>query len=798
MAEEGWQRFQRSSPEWAWRFRVLEARSALWQAKYEDVLRLLASRPGAPDALGLKTSILSLELMARARLKPSAEVDAQLEEAARSCATVPDASCGEVLQVRGLMLKDRGQTDQARADLDRSLLFARAHKDSFLESSALLNLGSVLLDQERFDEAMERSEDSYQLSNTIGAKDIALVAQGNLGWAYYKLGDYELALQKLQAAEKSAADVGDISNQENFLTDLGYVYMDQRKFELAAQSFQKALALAEGIKAQQHIYNALRVSARFSLLTGDVAKASEYAQRALDIARQDKNRCDELYPMLVQADLAAHRGDGADAETKLIEIENEKGCPVFLKLEAEHSRALLYASEGRFLEADQQFHAALATFEGARDSIRRSKLSFFANASRIYDDYIHFLVAQKRNGDALRWADHSRARTLAEGLGALPAGKSTEPSPLHAQAIARRAGGTLLFYWLGEKQSLLWVITARKTSLFTLPAGSIIEAAVERYRAALVGPHDVLESADDDGQLLYRMLITPAQSLLPKDAKVFILPDGKLNNLNFETLLVPAPKLHFWIEDVTIANASSLLLLGASSSGASDFGTTKHNRSLLLIGNSLPPNDKYPPLPKAGAQMDAVARHFSQAQWKTLTGAEATPQAYLDGHPELFSHIHFVAHGIASRLSPLDSAIVLSSRGAESDSFKLYARDILLHPLRAELVTVSACYGAGGPSYSGEGLVGLSWAFLRAGAHNVIAALWEVTDASTPQLMDQFYHGIERGESPDAALRAAKLALLHDSRFHNPFYWAPFQFYVGSRAGSKSTNHAQTSAALAP
>jgi len=67
------------------------------------------------------------------------------------------------------------------------------------------------------------------------------------------------------------------------------------------------------------------------------------------------------------------------------------------------------------------------------------------------------------------------------------------------------------------------------------------------------------------------------------------------------------------------------------------------------------------------------------------------------------------------------------------------ARDIVQHPLHADLVMISACYGGGERAYSGEGLVGLAWAFLRAGAHNVIAGLWPVTDASTEQLMDRFY-----------------------------------------------------------
>jgi len=76
---------------------------------------------------------------------------------------------------------------------------------------------------------------------------------------------------------------------------------------------------------------------------------------------------------------------------------------------------------------------------------------------------------------------------------------------------------------------------------------------------------------------------------------------------------------------------------------------------------------------------------------------------------------------------------------------------------------MSACNGAGTRAYSGEGLVGLSWAFLRAGAHNVIAALWEVSDSSSPQLMDSLYRGLSQGKDPATALRDAKLSMLHSS-----------------------------------
>src|SRR5208337_4140346 len=93
---------------------------------------------------------------------------------------------------------------------------------------------------------------------------------------------------------------------------------------------------------------------------------------------------------------------------------------------------------------------------------------------------------------------------------------------------------------------------------------------VERYRKAIIDQRESSQTVSDDGAALYRILVEPAKGFLPKDAKngkVFIVPDGSLNSLNFETLLVPEtkeePKQHYWIEDVTISSASSLRMLQA-------------------------------------------------------------------------------------------------------------------------------------------------------------------------------------------------------------------------------------------
>lgn len=782
-AHREWARFRTSSPEWAWKFRILEANSLLWQGLYAQVLATVdspADSPSNPDSL---IEILAIKGAALARLHNFAEAEETLGQATRMCQESSEATCGDVIRARGVLAIQRDQFDSAKRFFAQSLKFARDHKDHFLQVTALLNLGLASLREEHFDEAMDWTAAAYQASMTLGAYGEAQKARGNLGWAYYYLGDTEKSLNASLEAEKLAGQTGNIISQLTWITAAGNVYAGKGDFAGATRSYRDALCLAKRTRGKEAIYDAYRALALVSVESGELMEARKYSDQAFDIAHSDNNRLDELYPLLVKGLIAARSRDGAEAERVFREIETDQKNNASLKFRAEYALARLYEDQGRRVAADRLYQSAIATIEASRATINRidSKLPFSNNARHVYDDYVHFLVATNRNGEALRWGDFSRARTLTEGLGLLPKGGSVGPPPMDAQQIARHAGGTVLFYWLAEKQSYLWAITPQKTSLFILPARKEIEDELHRYSEALK-VQGVLASADRDGKSLYSLLVSPAQAILKKDAKVFVIPDGELNNLNFETLLVSEPsgtepKLHFWIDDVTIANASSLRMLAAA-----HLATRRHDHTLLIVGNSLSPTDEYPELPQAATQLKSVASHFPEPNLKILTREGATPSAYLASHPEQYSYIHFVAHGMASRMSPLDSAIVLSKDSAQDNSFKLYARDIIdysrKHPLQADLVMISSCYSSGNRSYSGEGLVGLSWAFLRAGSHNVVAALWDVSAASSVQLMDKFYDSLNQGATPDVALRVAKLSLLHGNEFHDPYYWAPFQLYA--------------------
>ena len=140
--------------------------------------------------------------------------------------------------------------------------------------------------------------------------------------------------------------------------------------------------------------------------------------------------------------------------------------------------------------------------------------------------------------------------------------------------------------------------------------------------------------------------------------------------------------------------------------------------------------------------------------------------------------VHFATHGLINSQHPELSGIVLSlvdRQGKLQDGF-LRLHDIYNMRLGADLVVLSACQTALGKEIKGEGLVGLTRAFMYAGVPRVVASLWEVSDLATAELMKKFYGAMfQRGLPPAAALRTAQLEMSKDRRWNSPYYWAGFQ-----------------------
>jgi CHAT domain-containing protein len=779
-AEEGYKYFRVSSPGWAFRFQLLQAETMVRRGLYNDALQLLKSNQ--PDSKHQEETIrqLTIEADALTSQLQLSSADQTINQLETLCKNASYSSCGYFFRVRGILAVMQGNAPEAKRQLLKCLSFARTYEDHYLEASASLTLGWAALQINHYDEALIWSKVAYQLSLDIGAENLAQAASGNLGWAYFQLGDDEKSLELFIDAEKLATKLGNLHYELKWISNAGYVYHDTGDSTRAAQSYQKALDLAKKINSQEDIMNSLEDLAEVSVEIGKLDVASTYLDQVAPMVNAGGNRLTANI-MLTQGMLAAARHQDQQAEKLFRAIQNNSENPTTTRLGAGDELAKLFEQQGNTNEAERTYKATLAIFESARAQLKHedSRLPFAANATSIYDHYIHLLVEQGHSEEALAAADQSRAQTLAQGLG-MTESKSTRFAVLNPRQIAQSSGATLLFYWLGAQHFYLWAITPDRIALFPLPAQKETVARVERYRRSLLDGEDPQRNGNEDGQALYQTLVAPAAKLIRPNSPVMILADGALSQLNFETLLAPGPgpMMHYWINDQTLLSAPSLELLAAARL------TRSEGRKLLLMGNPVTPSPDYPSLPHFESEISQISHHFSARSQAIFTGEQATPAAYLASRPAQFSYIHFVSHATASRTDPLDSAIILSGSapsGSQTgeNSFKLYAREIIEHPIDARLVTISACNGSGTRAYAGEGLVGLSWAFLRAGAHNVIGALWEVSDDSTPRLMDALYQGLQDGQAPSAALRNAKLGLLHSkSRFSAPFYWAPFQIYT--------------------
>jgi CHAT domain-containing protein/Flp pilus assembly protein TadD len=775
-SDAAYQELSARRPEWAWRFRVLEAEVLVWRGLSADALKLLQvqlSPEFSTTDIGVRREIVLG--LAESSLQRFDEAERHFGEAERLSRLYQPDFLGELYLARGNLSLARGDFSAAESSYLQALRFSREKKQSFLTLKSLGSLGWVSMEEGHYDESIDWDTNALELSRTLGARVATEKVTGNMARSYYMMGDFERALSLLSEAEAAAVELHVDKDVMVWRMNIGVIDLDQHSYSAAAQNFQQALEIAKRLNNKAVTAQCLSNLAIVDLTEKRYDDAEQHDREALALAREIDDRPLELYSLLIEAHIAAGRRDFHRAESESRIVIREASEDRYLLWHAEANLAAVFMSVNRAADAEVQFRNAMATIESARSSLRRAdfRLSVLSDSIDVYDAYADFLVSHRRTDEALQVAEVSRARTLAEGLGINSSSSALPIKSFNPRQIAKRLNTTILSYWLGVEHSYVWAITPARVELFTLPPAAEIDPLVQAYRQALLGSRDVLETQNAAGRKLYDLLVAPAAKMIPKGARVTILPDGSLYGLNFETLLAPSPQLHYWIEDVDVSYANSLTLLAA---GASRRAASA--KKLLLVGDPVSPDAEFPKLPQAAAEMSEIENYFPAAERTVFSGAEATPDSYLKSEPAGFSYIHFVAHGTASRTSPLDSAVILSRQG---DDYKLYARDIIQHPLHADLVTISACHGEGVRTYSGEGLVGLSWAFLRAGAHGVIAALWEVNDNSTPQLMDHLYSEIGKGAAPDAALRDAKLALLRSGGvYRRPFYWAPFELYRGS------------------
>ena len=771
LAEKGnatWQ--DKPQSPWYWKYRVLLAESLIELGRSKDALPLLETKPpNQPEFAEAACRLRTVSSKALIRLARPKDAVTSLDEAESCAATLGLKAAGpENHVVRYALLETFNRPLEAESVLKEALKLAEEQKDIYWQSVALNNLGYRRMRESRYDEALAylaRAEEGFR---KIDAKLRASNTQINIALSASRLGDFDRAI----ASSTSAIEIQEREGAKPYLQaslgSLGNIHTFQREFAKAVPYYQRALSIALeiGSVSDASIWAGNLASSMTSLRNWEQAAKFNEQSRELKARINDTGWHTRLYA----ADIALGQGKADDAERLYLEVIQGTKDPALL-WEAEAGLSRLYKSARNNRQASLHFENAIRVIETSQSELARPdyKITFLARMIEFYQRYVDALVEWKEYDRALQIADSSRARVLVERVGRARAGLATTTD--QDLAAWQQSGNIVLSYWLAPKRSFLWVLTPKTRKLIELPAREEIESLVSSYLAFVHDLRDPLDTENAAGKRLYETLLAPARDLIPAGAKVVIVPDGALHNLNFEMLPVPGATAHYWIEDVVPVVAPSLAVRAPSEPAG-------NLQSLLLIGNPESAGADYQRLPNAGEEVRSVERRMASLQKTVYEGAHAEPAVYRESQPDRFSVIHFAAHASANRESPLESAIILSPG---KDSFKLYARDVTQVPLHAELVTISACRGAGARVYSGEGLVGFTWAFLQAGARHVIAGLWDVTDRSTAQLMDTLYENISKGAPPARALRDAKLAMIHTpGNFKKPYYWAPFQVYIGT------------------
>jgi CHAT domain-containing protein/Tfp pilus assembly protein PilF len=672
------------------------------------------------------------------------------------------------------LLRLSGDVEDPRTranELRRALTLAQGSGRRGLEADIRGAIGFDHMRAERFSEAVDWFETVLTIAEQMKASGLEGKTLGNISWCYLRLGEPQLALEASRRAAKLAEANGNVADQLMWLNNTGIAQYFLNRRREAGEAYQSALAAAQkhGMKAEAGML--LNNLSFLAIGERDFAQARRWLEEANRHKAGSGGKWSRLYSLLSEALILAGESKPGMAEAALQKVEQESEIPPSMFWEVKAARAGLSEAAGRLEEAERHYRSLMASIDHARARLLRQdhQLSFPSGLIRFYQQYVDFLLRRSRSLEALLVSDLSRVRELDARLGGQGQANTARLDPV---AIARARQATLLIYWLAQGRSRAWVIGAGGVEVKDLPGEEVIAPLVEEHAHELKRPPvpGVRAAASASGKLREILIdgVLPGQQ---RGGRFIIIADGALHRLNFETLPADAEAARFWIDDATILRAPSLASLSRAPGGA------RPAARLLAIGNADLTGANQPPLPRAGEELAVVAGVFGSEAVDLVEGIAAKPSAYFARSPERFGFLHFATHAVSNEMKPLDSAILLS---ADETGYRLYARDILRRPLRAKLVTLAACHSAGTRTYRGTGLVGLSWAFLRAGAEYVIAGLWEINDSASLALSRDLYRLIRDGASAEEALRQAKRNLMtSNSPLRRPYYWGPWILMTG-------------------
>jgi CHAT domain-containing protein len=708
------------------------------------------------------------------------------------------ARTGEVLVNLGQLHADRGERQKALGLFERALTLLRERGDARTEATLLVSLANVLSNEGRFAEAAARAEESLSRARDAGDSRLVLGALIYASRIAVQVQDPRAGRPFAERAVALADSLGDHGLHSGALANLSEFARLEGDARGAERMAERALALATASGDSAHVNDVAQELGWLAVQRGDGEGERRWYERAEGSGRAlgIEVRLSNLNNL---AAACVHRGELDEAErryTATLDLAQAADIPDGVW------PAML--GVGDVAEKRGEFPRALSWYRRAAtliDTVRTragseaGSVSLLARRRWAFEALVHLLVkldpAHPDSGwaaEAFQWSERARARAFLDLVRA--AGGRSEPvRPLTLDEARARLGAAeaLLEYSVGDSSTALWVVTRRAVKLVMLPARPAVRARVEVLRRSLSDPATAeTPRARAAARALDSLLVERALPLLKGITHLVIAPDDALALVPFEALLTrpvpgpgPAPPASYLVERFAISYSPSATALatlrraddapgGIVALGDPRFAADSGAASGERRGPALPP------LPNTAAEVAALRSLAGPRPFTALTGADATRERLL-GEPALgrAGLLHMATHGEANESEPSRSGLWLAVSDGRPGF--LSVADILALRLHAELVTLSACETGLGRLERGEGVMGLTRAFLVAGARSVVVSLWKVNDRSSSQLMQRFYEGLlARGEPREQALALAKRALLRNPETRSPFHWAPF------------------------
>jgi CHAT domain-containing protein/Tfp pilus assembly protein PilF len=706
----------------------------------------------------------------------------------------------EVLTHSGFVYTDLGDYNTAVEKLSEALQISKEADDKNGVAGASNNLGIVLQNAGRLEKAREYFNNSLKTFEELGDQANIISVLSNLGTVYFDLKDYSKAADYHGRGLELSRKIVDKDSEAHCLLNLANDLLRLGKLEESMSNYKTGLEFARSLDNPELTWKTIAGMAENHEIRGEFEKSVELNDTVLKIleglrytiqSREQKTSF-----------MAAERYAFEDVINMLADLHlkyPDRGYDLrsFGYAEDSKARALLdllteslaNIKEGVNNELVKKQDEKLVSLTRDKNQLKQESVKEQFN-KQMTDSLKEIISKSEKELDQIK-KEIIRTNPRYAGL------KYPEPISLKdVQEMCPDNNTVFLEYLVGDSSSCLWVITRLNHNLYKIPDRKKLQEQVETIRFALLDPKpEVSDFFTQAGHSLYEELIKPAEPYLSRKSRLIIIPDGILNYLPFEVLLTDNKDiskkvlysiLPFLVKKypVSYGQSASVIKNLLSEPGKSikansgikrliAFGDPEYDSLNLSLSASA---KSYSRLKYSREEIDRIASFFNEGNSEVYLGEKATEENIKKtGNLAKFNYLHFATHGYIDEDKPDFSSLVLTKGPNSLEDGLLQAAEIFNLNLKADLVVLSACQTGLGKMVRGEGMVGLTRAFMYAGTPSVLVSLWNVSDKSTATLMGEFYKNLIKNKlSKTDALHKAKLTLISNEKLAHPFYWAPF------------------------